>query len=379
MRDGTHGGWRRRACAAVLWGGLLGLLGLQACSPSPPIKLGFLGGLSNQASSFSDEGRNGAMLAVEQRNRAGGVGGRQIELVVQDYGDGAGLASAAFRALREAGVTAVIGPYSSTAAAELDPVVDAAKVLLLSPISRAGAVPKQGGFLLRVGRMRRSEIQAVAAMLHARGIRRTALASDVRSAAYSSSWVADFREAFMALGGEAAVDVPFGQEAELQFSAIARRLLSSQPQAVVFVSSGVDAARLAQQVARLAPALPMTASGRAINTALLELGGQALEGMVLVQPYNAADTSPRFRAFHDAYAARFGQGPTYSAMVSFDAVNMLADALARRRPEESPRDALLQHGPYPGLQETIRFDGVGGAARRAYFSVVRDGRLEPVP
>lgn len=376
MKSGTRGGRRHQVCTALVG---LALLGLAACSPKPALRIGFLGGLSNQGASFSEEGRNGAILAIEQRNRAGGLGGRQITLVVQDFGDAPGQATAALGALRDAGVTAVIGPYSSAAAAELEPVADQAQLLLLSPISRASAEAEPGSHLLRVGRVRRHEAQAVAGMLHARGIRRTAMASDMRSAGYAGAWIADFRQAFLALGGQAVVEVPFGLKADPSFSALARRLLASEPDAVVFVSSAVDAARLAQQVARLAPALPMTASGRAINSALLELGGQAVEGMVLVQPYDAGDSSPRFRAFHDAYVLRFGQDPGYSAVVSFDAVNLLVDALARSGREETPLAAVLRHAPYQGLQETIRFDGVGDAVRKAYFSVVRDGRFEPLP
>lgn len=376
MSSTAHMRWRRRTCAAMVWAALLASAG---CGPQPVTRLGFLGGLSNQASSFSEEGRNGAILAIEQRNQAGGIAGRRIALEVQDYDETPGGAGAAFDALRAAGVAAVIGPFSSAVAAGLDPVVDQARLLVLSPISRRSATDRPQGYLVRFGRVRRHEAQAVAGMLQARGVRRVALASDMRNAAYSTSWVADFREAFMTQGGEAVVDVGFARDAELSYAGVADKLLASRPDAVVFVSSGVDAARLAQQVGKRAPALPMTASGRAINVALLELGGQAVEGMVVVQPYDANDASPRFRAFHRAYAERFGQAPTYSAMVCFDAVNVLAEALGRRGAQESPREALIRLGPYQGLQEAIRFDGVGTPARRPYFSVVRNGRFEPMP
>ncbi len=366
---------RRWMCGLAAQGALLGLGG---CGPRPPIRIGFLGGLSNQASSFSKEGRNGAILAVEQRNLAGGIGGYRIDLVVQDYGEGPGRALAALRALLDAGVTATIGPYSSAAASELEPVAEERQALLLSPISRDDVASQPGGHLLRIGRVRRHEAQAVAGMLLARGLHRVAMASDRRSAAYASAWTADFRQAFMAQGGTWVDEVAYGVDAEPSFQDIARQLLAKRPEGVLFVTGSADAARLAQQVARLAPGLPMTASGRAINDALVELGGKAVEGMVLVQPYDAGDSSPRYLAFRDAYQARFGNVPTYSAMVSFDAVTILAEAFARRAPDETPRDAVLRHGPYQGLQETIRFGPGGETPPRVWFSVVRDGRFEPV-
>ncbi len=365
--------------ATLLAGILITVLSLTGCGPKPPLLIGFLGGLSNQGSSFSEEGRNGAILGIEQRNLAGGIGGRRIELIVENYSEGAGKVPAAFQALVDAGVVAIVGPYSSSAAIELEPFAEGAGIPLLSPISKANASAPEDGHVLRFGRPRRVEAQAVAGMLHARGIQRMALAIDMRNAAYSSSWSAEFRKAFKVMGAASAIEVPYGVHGEPSFSGIARELLSSRPDGVLFVSSAADAGRLAQQVAKLAPGLPMTASGWAVNEALLELGGQAVDGMVLVQPYNAGDTSPRYRAFQEAYTERFGRPPAYSAMISFDAVTVLAEALDRRKPEESPRDAILRNGPYQGLQETIWFNHTGAPPRKAWFSVVRNGRFEPLP
>ena len=71
--------------------------------------------------------------------------------------------------------------------------------------------------------------------------------------------------------------------------------------------------------------------------------------------------------------------PVLMPELSERAANLLVDALARRGADESPRQALLRLLPYQGLQETIRFDGVDGAGRKAHFSVVRGGRFEPLP
>ena len=84
---------------------LLGLL--TACSShDDPIRIGVLGPLS------TNDGipmNNAAILAMEEINRAGGIGGRQLELVLRDdYGN----ADSAIRAageLAESDVVAVIG------------------------------------------------------------------------------------------------------------------------------------------------------------------------------------------------------------------------------------------------------------------------------
>ena len=73
-----HFAWLRETVAVA------GLLALAACAPPEPLRLGFVGGLSGRVADLGIEGRNGAMLAVEQRNKLGGVNGRQVELVVED-------------------------------------------------------------------------------------------------------------------------------------------------------------------------------------------------------------------------------------------------------------------------------------------------------
>jgi branched-chain amino acid transport system substrate-binding protein len=63
------------------------------------IALGFIGGISGGNSDLGQPGRNGAMLAVEEANRTGGVNGRSVELVILDDADNVKKAKAAARDL----------------------------------------------------------------------------------------------------------------------------------------------------------------------------------------------------------------------------------------------------------------------------------------
>ena len=86
-----------------------GLL-LAACTRSEPIRLGFLGSLTGRSSDLAEAARNGAMLAIEQRNLAGGVHGRTIELTVRDDAENPDVAAKAAAELSASGVKAIIGP-----------------------------------------------------------------------------------------------------------------------------------------------------------------------------------------------------------------------------------------------------------------------------
>ena len=68
------------ACLLVL----LFLIG--GCSPREPLRIGFLGGLSGNVADLGEAGRNGAQIAIEEANRAGGINGRQLaEAILRDY------------------------------------------------------------------------------------------------------------------------------------------------------------------------------------------------------------------------------------------------------------------------------------------------------
>jgi|GEM_PF-6092796 len=62
---------------------LVGLLTV-SCAPDEPIKLGFVGGLSGRVADLGISGRDGATLAIEQKNAAGGIRGRKIKLIAVD-------------------------------------------------------------------------------------------------------------------------------------------------------------------------------------------------------------------------------------------------------------------------------------------------------
>lgn len=85
---------------------------------SGPVRLGFVGPLSGAQQIVGTPMRIGAEIARDQINRAGGIGGRQIELVVRDDRGDPTQSVAAARELTSSGVNLVLGiPLTATAMA----------------------------------------------------------------------------------------------------------------------------------------------------------------------------------------------------------------------------------------------------------------------
>ncbi|WP_394792051.1 ABC transporter substrate-binding protein [Rhodoferax sp.] len=357
----------------------LGILLLCACSPDKPIRIGFIGGLSDRVSDTGEAGRNGLILAVEQRNQVGGVRGRTLEILVQDDGQDPEKARRAIQTLVDARVDAVVGPFSSVVAAVAVPVISQAGILMLSPTVTSTEFAGKEDYLIRLNRTTRDNARDYAQRLYQRGQHRVAAAYDMRNGPYSVSWLNEFRSAYTAHGGQLVAAVPFISQADTGYGDIARQMLQSQPDGLLFIGGAIDVARLAQQAEKLAPNLPKSAAERASTELLLELGGRAMEGLLIAQAYNRDDRSDRYRRFHDAYVARFAQEPGFSAVLTYDGATVLWQAMERQEAGESLRDAVLRHGPYEGLQQSIQFDRYGDTSHKVYFTEVRGGHFVQVP
>ena len=107
---------------------------------------------------------------------------------------------------------------------------------------------------------------------------------------------------------------------------------------------------------------------------LLELGGEVVDGLLIMQNHNSDGESPRYKEFKEAYFKRFQRNPGYSSILAYDAATVLLTALKQRRAGETLKQATLRAGPYPGLNEEIVFDANGDTERKVYFTEIRGGR-----
>ena len=114
------------------------------------IKIGAVTCLTGALSTFGVSSIQGAKLAVEERNKAGGLLGQPIELIVEDNGSQAGQAATITRKfISQDKVVAILGDLTSSATMEAAPLAQAAKVPLLTPSATNIAITKIGDYIFR--------------------------------------------------------------------------------------------------------------------------------------------------------------------------------------------------------------------------------------
>ena len=351
------------------------LFAVLACSPPEPVRIGFLAGLSGRVADLGIGGRNGAILAVEMRNRQGGINGRPVELIAEDDQQDAELARHAASRLLASKVEVVIGPMTSTMALAILPQFNAAGVPLLSPTVTTNALTGLDDEFFRVVAPTAAHVFK-SAEYHFRenGLRRVVLVCDLSNQAYSESWAGDFRIAFEGMGGQVIGEIAFDSGQSL--AALATTVLAAKPDGVIIIANSVDTALLVRHLRMRAADLRIGTSEWAATERLIELGGRAVEGLVVAQYVDRDSSAAAYLAFRHAYRERFGHEPGFPGLTAFDATNVALDALTARRSGETLKQALLAQATFAGAQSPIQFDAGGDTQRDSFLAVIRDGEFK---
>ena len=347
---------------------------LAACSRSGPIKLGLVTGLSGRHYDLGLSSRNGVELAVKELNAAGGVSGRQLELVVRDDAQDPETARRAVSELVAAGVVAIVGHATSSMAEATLPIVNREQVLMVSPTVSSSMFLGRDDWFVMIHPSTAESGKVLSDHILGKGLaRKVAVVYDVTNRAYSESWHDAFKAAFVRAGG-AVRSVPFTSGKAPSMAAIAAEALEGGTDGVAIVANAIDTAALCQQV-RLRSSVPLFGAEWGFTNDVLSNGGRAVEGATFVMKVDLTDTSPRFVAFKQAYLDRYGRPVDFAAVMSYEAVHILADALRRDATREGVRKALLSIGTFEGLQGPIQIDRYGDTQRKHYVMTVHDGKM----
>ena len=347
------------------------------CSPPEPVRIGFVGGISGRGADLGISGRDGAQLAVEQRNQAGGVAGRPVEIIFRDDHQDPEIARRVVEELVELGVSAIVGPMTSAMGVAVVPIVNERKVVMVSPTVTTEDLTGLDDYFFRVSSTtgyfstRNAEYQ-----LRAKKLRRMAAIYDLGNRSFSVNWLDNFRRTFVAGGGEIVTEVSFVSGGDEQYIELARRALISGPDGILIIAKSVDAALLCQQIRKLDSAVPITLADWGATERLLELGGRAVEGVSVIQTFDRDSPNRRYREFRQAYLRRFNRDPEFAGVYAFESAGVIFETLARMEKGTDLKQAMLAIPEFEGLQSSFRFDRFGDVSRsHASISIVENGQF----
>ena len=362
-------------------GSVLSALLAGACGAEKPpaaqgIEIGFFGALTGPQATFALSGKNGATLAFEQLNRAGGVLGKRLDMLIEDdHNEAAEAASAVSKLITRDHVVALIGENASSRSLAAAPIAQNYQVPMVSPSSTNVAVTKKGDYIFRVCFV--DSYQGKALAVFSRQTLKSATAAiliDAKSD-YSVGLAEAFRQAFTGLGGRVLSEMKYA-EGDSDFSAQLTTIRPSRPDVIVVPGYYTDAGLIARQARSLGIEAALLGADGWDSPKLTEIGGAAVEGAYFSNHYSVEDPSPAVRAFVDEYRRAYGADPDSIAALSYDAARLIADAIRRAGSTEGKRvrDALAATKDFPGATGKITMDADRNPVKPAVILKVERGK-----
>lgn len=340
---------------------LSGLFVAQA-QEGEPIRIGAGYGITGGMSSLDEPGSNGALLAAEEINAAGGVLGRPLELIVRDSQTQPDTtAQIARQFLEEDGVVAAIGFNDTDSALAFGPVFQEAGIPFITAGATSPLLPDEIGDFMFLAPFGDNTQAAVAAEYAFENFGDTAYLLTNEGSTFTQLLSTYFRARFEELGGTIVLADSYELDATDFSAQIARvRALSEQP-AFYFVSAlPQDIGPVARQMRDAGLTGPIVSGDGADTPLLLEVGGDAANDVYFATHalMNAELGTERVQAFIEAYNEAYGRDPENAfAALGYDAVYLLADAIERAgsTEPEAIRQALLETEGFEGVTGTVTY------------------------
>jgi branched-chain amino acid transport system substrate-binding protein len=346
----------------LLLGAAIALVVAGQARAEDTIKIGVIQPLTGSVAYNGTTDVNGSKLAVEERNAKGGVLGKKVELVIEDgVCNPAKSVNAAEKLIQRDKVTVLSGAFCSSATAAVMPVAANYKIPLVTGVSSAADLTEKGNKYF----FRATETDALLAKSFASILVEQLKLKKVAYIGVNDDWgrggVEQFEKQMTALGATTVMKDYF-DHGTTDFYTLLTKLKSSGADGVFVAAETQDGSILVKQKAELGLKVKMFGVGSWATADFIKLTGPAGEGIYAAVPYAATMTTPKNKAFVDAYEAKYKEMPGKYSAAGYNAINIIMDAIARAggTDPEKIRDALTKTN-YEGPNGHFEFDAKGQA------------------
>ncbi len=338
--------------------------------------IGGLGPLTGAAASYGISVKQGAEIAIQEINDAGGVkaGDQTLKLVLQfedDEADG-DTAMAAYNTLMDKGIQALLGTVTSGAGLAISDQTSADGILQITPSGSAADLTKNpNAFRLCFTDPLQGQTMAKYAV-ETLGYKKVAIIYN--NADDYSTGVADaFESEVKALGGEIVAKEAFVTDA-VDFNTQLTSIKGTDAQIVFAPVYYQDAAYITTQASELGIAIPFIGSDGWDGVIDKVVDTKVLEGAVFLSPFLATDSDSAVQAFVGKYKEKYNATPDQFAADGYDTVYVIKAAIEKAG-KTSSADLIkaMTEIEVKGLTGTVTFNADGEPNKGAKFVEIKGG------
>lgn len=352
-------------------------------SSSKEIKIGLLNEMTGGNATIGTAAANGAKLAIKEINANGGLLGKQIKAVVADNkSEPSEAANAMTKLLTQDKVVAVTGTFSSSNAIAAASVAEANK----SPYLVAGATNPKVTVDEKTKTVKKYIYRVcfidpfqgtVAANFAAKDlkVKKAAMLVD-NSSDYSKGLAEFFEAALVKEGGEIVANEAYLQK-DTDFKATLTKIKSKGAEVLYVPGYYEEVGKIVKQAREMGITVPIIGADGWDSPKLVEIASAAaLNNTYFTNHYSVEDTSPKAQAFVEAYTKEYGQKPEALAVLGYDAVYVLADAINRANSTDSAKiiEALAETKDFPAISGVTTINKTHDADKNAVVIEMKDGK-----
>jgi branched-chain amino acid transport system substrate-binding protein len=328
------------------------------------IKIGMCAPVSGPAAETGAHAINGAKLAVDRVNKAGGVLGKQLELIIEDdQTTNPGVVLAFSKLAAQADIVGFVGSIRSTQVHAMAPDV----LKLGKPVMMGGTDPSLthmgNQWLFRCRPNDNYSARVIAEFgTHTLGMKKWAVIHSTD--AFGTAGGKAFSGALEKLGAQSVLDQGYANQSQ-DFTPVVLAIKQSGADVLgSYFTFENDLGIFARQLRQLGVNIPWVGSAAIVDPTAVKLAGPALFGTYGVADY-AQDSSDATKAFAGAYHDMYKIVADSQGSWTFDAVNILSNAIKTANSTEPGkiREAILATRKFPGAEGEYNFDQNGDGLR----------------
>lgn len=337
--------------------------------------IGGIGPLTDLAASYGISVKQGAEIAVDEINEAGGVtvGDKKIKLELKFMDDQAmpDKAVTAYNALMDDGMDALLGTVTTDSAIGIGDITYADGMFTLTPSGSALEITKHPN-TFRVCFTDPLQGLTMADFAKEEGYNKIAIMYN-NSDNYSTGVMAAFVEQVEKNGGEIVANEAFSIN-DVDFNTQLTKIKATDAE-VIFVPSYYDyAANIATQAHDLAMDLPFLGSDGWDGVIAQTVDPSILEGAIFLTPFLASSDDPATQAFVKEYEEKYNAIPDQFAADGYDGIYIIAAAMEEAQSTESADlIAAMTEIEVDGLTGFMTFTADGEPNKEANFAEIKNG------
>ncbi len=318
-----------------------------------PVQVGAIEILSGPNSAYGTAIRAGLELALEEVNAKGILGGRKINLIIEDSAGNKDQAiNAARKLIGRDKVVAIIGPTLSNEMFAAGPVANERKIPIIGTSTTAVGITGIGPYVFRTSLPESDVIPVTLAYAKAHGAKTIALMY-ANDDAFSKSGFDTMKAAAEKAGLNIVTIESFGSK-DTDFSAQLTKVRGLHPDAIGISALVEPVSGVLLQARQLGFGKEtLFVGGNGSNSPKLgDIAGPAADGLIVGSPWFVGKDDPVNQAFVTKFKAKYGKEPDQFAAQAYDCMGILANAIDRAGAAEPEKikEALM----------TTTFNGVMG-------------------